>query len=747
MREFISELRRRNVLRVITAYALATWIIIEAGSVLLPTFGATTGTFQVYVIVALIGFVVAVTAWIFEITPQGIQFDKSVQKTPEQTLKSRRKMNYLIIGLLVVALSVSITFNVVDFEEPAMLPSYAPITRNSIAVLPFTSRSSDPENALFADGIHDDLLTMLANTDGLKVISRTSVMEYRDTNKNLRTIGEELQVDTLLEGAVQKVADNVRINVQLIDAYTDEHLWARTYDRQLSMQNIFSIQSEIAAAITNALQARLRVDQEKRQTAELPTESLRAYSLYTSGRDNLYLRRLETLQQARNQFERAVQLDPDYAEAHVGLAESVLLLYINHMAVSREEAYELTQRSLDTALELDPDLADAYATLGLFKTSVWAKLHDEEAKREAEAAFERALLLNPNHARAYMWFASLRDAEQRLEESIAFYHRSLRLDPLARIPLSNLPTLYAQMGQNDIALKLWLDAIEIHPEWPTPYHYIAVHLLGMGRLDEALAWHKKARSLSADEAMGGNIAIDVYLQFGDVARARQALEEIPADSPIAAYVPGLHQLLNDNFEAGLQVFAQLIDSGEAVPAFAPDVGVDLAILAGDLERAERYLLMLEPRLADQEFPVDRRTVRNVVKLAYLEKQKGNQVYSDQLLHRALEVVRTMPRLGMFGYGILDAQIYALLDRDEEALVALTQAVDSGYRGGVYLDNWLLPDDPFLESISGDTRFEAVLQRIATLNESMRARVTEAEQSGDWDQLMAKAGDTIYGARP
>ena len=288
MASFLSELRRRNVLRVAAAYALVAWIIIEAGSVLLPTFGADEGTFQVYVITVLAGFLVAlVAAWIFEITPGGVRLDRDVDRTKTPADKPKQAFNYAIIGLLMVALAVSITFNVTGVRGGMQVTeehTYA--MRRSIAVLPFASLSNDPDNAFFVDGMHDDLLTRLAKIGSLKVISRTSVLEYRNTSKNLRQIGEELGVDTLLEGTVQKVGDNVRINVQLIDAATDDHLWAQTYDRQLTMQNIFSIQSEISVAISGALQATL-MPHAQDSIASIPTADIRAYSLYVSGRDNL----------------------------------------------------------------------------------------------------------------------------------------------------------------------------------------------------------------------------------------------------------------------------------------------------------------------------------------------------------------------------------------------------------------------------------------------------------------------------
>ena len=344
MTSFVSELKRRNVLRVAAAYAVVAWIIIEAGSVLLPTFGAPESVFQIYVIIVVIGFLVSlVFAWVFELTPEGVKLEKNVDRSASITQRTGRKLDFVIIGLLVIALGVSLTLNVTGMRDADVTA----VDRLSIAVLPFTSRSTDPENQLFADGIHDDLLTRLANIAALKVISRTSVMEYRDSAKNLREIAEELGVGTVLEGAVQRVGDNVRINAQLIDALTDEHIWAKTYDRQLSAVNLFAIQSEISGEITRALKATL-TNEEQSRLVNIPTDSLAAYNLYAQGRDNLYKRRLETLLRAREQFEAAIALDPDYAEAYASLAESVLLIMNNHRAISAEETFDVAERSLVT---------------------------------------------------------------------------------------------------------------------------------------------------------------------------------------------------------------------------------------------------------------------------------------------------------------------------------------------------------------------------------------------------------------
>ena len=733
MRKFVSELRRRNVLRVAAAYALSAWILIEAGSVLLPTFGASEGFFQAYVVAVVAGFVVSVVlAWVFQWTPEGVKLDRDVDRTATEDRGTRQRMNYAIIALLVIALVVSVTFNVTNTESGE---GEAPVA--SIAVLPFASRSANPDNRLFADGIHDDLLTRLATVKALKVISRTSVMEYRDTTKNVREIGEELGVESVLAGTVQHIGDSVRINLQLIDARSDEHIWAKSYDHQLTMENIFSVQSEISESVADALQATLSPD-ERVRIAAVPTSDLRAYRLYKEGKDNLYQRQLETLRAARRQFEEAIALDPDYAEAHAGLAESLMLLSINHQDIPEREAMKLAQASLDRALELDPDLADAYAILGLMKATIWGTSRLGSENIEAEAAYERAIALNPNHASAYMWFASLRDSEERMDEAIELYQKTLELDPLARIPYSNLPMVYAKRGEHAAALSLWREATRIHPEWPTIYQYTSVHLWGLGRLDEAYAWYVKAVELGADQTFGGGVDIGVLIDLGEFDKARKLLERIPESVPFHAFGQGLLAMMEGQYGRATDLFVSLIE-GDVVPArFIYDVASNSALLAGDLETAKKYVLAADPILSgDTSAKVDRSATGSAVKLAFIHQREGRNDQAAKLLTETLDVLRSVPRLGTYGFGIRDVQVYALLGRREDAIAAFREALDDGYRGSILFDGWPLAIDPFLDNIREDPRFVAMLAELDGYLKVARDSLLEAQAAGNLDSLRAR----------
>ena len=416
MTTFVSELRRRNVLRIAAAYALVSWILIEAGSVLLPTFGAPDWFFKIYVLVVLFGFIVAlVIAWVFEITPDGVKRERDIDRSTYQP-RSREKMNAIIISLLVIALGVSITFNVTGIRgESATLVDT--VAYDSIAVLPFSSRSTDAENQYFADGIHDDILTRLADVESLRVISRTSVNRYRDTTKNMRQIGQELGVATVVEGAVQRSGDQVRITVQLIDAATDEHIWADVYDEALTIQNVFDIQTQISAQIASALRAALTPQDELRLAAR-PTNSIEAYAEYVKGRGNLSIRSFASLAEARQQFTNAIEIDPNYAQAHSALAQTVLVMLSNHKSIPPSEAFSIAESAIDTALGIDPDLAEAFAARGLLEMMRWEDTRIGQGNIESADSFLKAIELSPSLADTYVWFASLRTTEGDVDGAI-----------------------------------------------------------------------------------------------------------------------------------------------------------------------------------------------------------------------------------------------------------------------------------------------------------------------------------------
>ena len=368
-----TELKRRNVFRVAAAYIVVGWLVLQVADIIFDFIHAPDWAGKAVVALLVLGFIPAVAvAWVFEVTPDGIRRDDGASHDDGHH-RARRLDIITIVAVLIVA---GITFweqmqpasDVAPTEPVAEAPAEEPsapveetppprpalpITENSIAVLPFANRSAEPESAFFVDGVHDDLLTQLARIGSLKVISRTSVMEYRDTTKNMREIGQELGVATILEGAVQRAGNRVRITAQLIDTQTDEHLWADSFDRKLTADNVFDIQTDIARAIAGALVSTLSPEQIASIGAVQPTDVQEAYDLYLQARARGERLTEDEIRQTIDLYERAIELDPGFALAvgEAGYEYTNLYWYITQDPAHRAKGGEYIQR----ALALAPD--------------------------------------------------------------------------------------------------------------------------------------------------------------------------------------------------------------------------------------------------------------------------------------------------------------------------------------------------------------------------------------------------------
>jgi TolB-like protein len=416
------ELKRRNVVKVAVAYAIVGWLLVQIADTFFPALQLPGWTVTFVAGLVILGFPLAlILSWAYELTPDGMKRSHDVEATESIAQTTGRKIDFAIIGALVLALGFVVVDNYLLDQTQTI--STSTVDRRSIAALPFSNESAEEENAeFFANGIHDELLTQLAKIGSLKVISRTSVMEYRDRTMNMREIGEELGVATILEGRVQRAGDMVRINVQLIDAQTDEHIWAEIYNVEVTAENIFAIQSEMATSIAEALQATL-LPEEVDRLNEVPTDSTRAYNFYLSGND--YFHRPDDtvfMRTAVEQYERAVDADPEFALAWAALSRAHGLMH--WYALDPSESRLVTARNaVDRAFELEPDLPEAHLALGQhyyhgFRDYDSALAEFELAERGMPGASELF------EVRAYVY----RRINER-ELSITSMDRAIELDP------------------------------------------------------------------------------------------------------------------------------------------------------------------------------------------------------------------------------------------------------------------------------------------------------------------------------
>ena len=733
----IDELRRRNVLRVAAGYALIAWIMIEAGSVLLPEFfGAPDYFFKVYVLIVFAGFLAAlVFAWVFEITPDGVKLERDVDRSnPLRT--DRSAGNRLLIALLAIALGVSLTFNISGIRSADVAPeSPAAPALPSIAVLPFVNTSADAENQAFADGLHGDLLSRLSGIDALHVISRTSVNEYRDTAKNLTQIASELGVTTIVEGSVQRAGNQVRVNVALREGAGERPLWSERFDRELTAENLFAIQSEITNRIADALQTALTPEDASR-SARIPTNSIEAFTLYAEGARGVAERQFESLELARRQFEAAIDIDPEFAHAHAGLAKAVLLMYINYQGVLRSEAYAVADSASRRALEIDPDLAEAHAVRGLLLLEQWREKRVGDAIDDAAASLETAVALDASGTDAYVWLASLRQEQGDVEASVQLLTTALTRDPLSRIPYLNLAYFLAQRGRHDDSLDLLVRAARQFPDWSQPYNYLSQSLQRLGRLDEAVAWDRLGAATTDDPLYGGQL-IGAYQALGEPELIELYLESLPAEHPFAPLAAAFVDVLTGDMERGLAVLREVQASGEAPPLVAKFL-VRKAVMDGEYALARDIILEDVPTLArDQDNPIDRFNVKDAVIFAFVLQGLGEAGEARDILSSARTVVDDMPRLGFAGHGILDVEILALLGERQFALNALEAAVREGFVGLQLFDFWSLEENPLLDTLRDNPRYTAIADDIAERQRVLRESVKAAEANDDWRPLLAK----------
>jgi TolB-like protein len=469
LRRFFAELKRRNVYKVAVAYAIVGWLVIQISSTVLPTFHTPEWVVQTLVVVVVLGFPIAlIFAWAFELTPEGIKRAEDVVPSQSITHGTGQKLTVLIVFVAVVA-AVLLLLQLTRHKPavatgnsvppPAVSQFAAPgIPEKSIAVLPFQNLSRDPDNAFFASGIQDEIITALAKVSGLKVISRTSTAHYQSSPENLPQIAGELRVANILEGSVQKAGDKVHINVQLVRADTDAHLWAQSYDRGLA--DIFAVEAEVARSIAESLQTALSPE-EKAHVETKPTENADAYVLYLRARD--YQTRptdlLQDFETAEHLYTRALQLDPGFALAHARLSATLAQIYLNYQPTA--DLKKRARGEAEESLRLRPDLGEGH--LSRARCLYWTEKDYDAALRELEIA---ARLL-PNNVDVESTIAYIRRRQGRWSEALAGIKSVLGRDPQNATVAEQLFLTECAMRDWSAAAAAGRRALAIAPDSPT----------------------------------------------------------------------------------------------------------------------------------------------------------------------------------------------------------------------------------------------------------------------------------------
>jgi TolB-like protein/Flp pilus assembly protein TadD len=437
---FLAELKRRRVGRVAIAYLAVAWAVTEASSVILPALRVPEWAVTFVVVFLLIGFPVAmILAWVFDVGPQGIERTEPRQDLPAGSQVRVRLAFAAIVLVLMAGLGYLL-------YERGFGRAHAGQARSSIAVLPFTNLSGDPARDYFSDGMSEELLNLLARVPGLKVASRTSSFAYKGRNVDIREVGRELGVETVLEGSIRQSGDQVRITAQLIDAESGFHLWSDTYERRL--EDIFLVQDEIAAMIVSKLRIELAPQEQQMAVRDkAPTQNVEAYELYLQGRAIWKRRGEDNLKRAIELFQQALSLDPGFARAHAALASAyVVLPGYTREDDDQEKFIPLAVASARQALSIDPNIGEAHAVLAQISAGRGNLL-------DAESGFFFAISLEPNEATPHHWYSLLLSRVGRLTAALDEARKAQELDPTSAVLAANLAGMYLMLGQDEQALR------------------------------------------------------------------------------------------------------------------------------------------------------------------------------------------------------------------------------------------------------------------------------------------------------
>ena len=584
LQALFAEMKRRRVFRVMAVYGAVAFVILQVADIAFEPLGLPDWTLTFVVVLAILGFPVAIVlAWAFEQTPEGIRrTEKAAPEEIEAIVAEPRSRRWPagIAALIGVALLVGGAW---WMGQRAGASSAAGGTSaegrdsvRSIAVLPLTTRTiggaGDGEGSdavVFADGMHDDLLTQLSRIGDLRVISRTSVQEFRDSEENIRDIAERLGTRYVVEGAVDRVGDRIRVNVQLIDANSDGHVWAETYDETMTLDNLFAIRDDLTRRIASSLRANLTAETEERLDRR-PTEDAEAFELYTRAR-HLYDRGSRPdLERAIELYERATARDPEFAEAYAGLA-ATHVRFADFGFGPDSERLPLARAAMERALEIDPQHAEALVV----RATLAAERGDFE---RARADLERVIEDNPSHAQARATLGRLLNELGYEDQALGELEVARDLDPLSADLALSYALALREAGKPREALEVASQTLELHPDFEPAATEVALTLATLGRIDEAVATLREALRRDPASIFANEILATMLVGAGARDAAMEQVDRAIAVTPDDYPTHGTRaELLMD---AGR--YGEAVEAYRMVVELAPRLAYARADLAGAL---------------------------------------------------------------------------------------------------------------------------------------------------------------------
>ncbi len=656
-KNFFAELKRRNVYKVAIAYAIVAWLLMQVATQVFPFLEIPNWAIRLVIMLIVIGFPIAlVIAWAFELTPEGLKRTEDVDLSKSITRKSGRKLDFLIIAVLLLVIGILLFQRL----HPNVSPAVSSSLEKSIAVLPFENFSEDKAFAFFADGVQDEILTDLAKIADLKVISRTSVMQYKNVStRNLPEIAQALKVAHVLEGSVQRSANRVRVSAQLIDARNDTHVWAEKYDRDLA--DVFAIQSEIAEKIADQLQAKLS-PKEKTAINERPTSDLAAYDLYLRAKELIYgvnpYPERENLFKAVQLLDQAVTRDPAFLLAYCQLAHAHDAIYFSNYDHT-ETRLALAETNVSAAVRLQSDSGETHLAQAIH--FYWGYLNYDRAREELAKA-QHAL---PNNAQIFQFLGLIDRRQGRWDEAIRNGEHALDLDPRNADVIGDLRDTYFNLRKYGEAIAVSDRALALEPRsaWLRTYPaWVGVDAdANVAPLRATLNTIEAEGPASAAEV--ANISFRTALRERDPAAAARALANMPSESymkeadcrvPYGWYEGLLAKLRQDAPAAHAAFMAARAETEKLVRAQPGNAKPLTALALIDAELGDKERAIQEGRTACDMLPPAKDAISGVLLTSSLARIYALAGEKDLALEQ-LDIVSKIPSGPSYGELRLDSE--------------------------------------------------------------------------------------------
>ena len=729
LQTFLAELKRRKVLRVVGAYAVVAWGVLQVIDKLFPALTLPPWTITFVAILLLIGLpITAIITWAFEVTPDGI---RRTSTDPEATAAARGSW---IETALLVAIVIAVGVSFVQLRERVAAPAAGPAaatatatpavatTANSIAVLPFTSFSDDADSNYFADGLTEELINELANIPGMKVSGRTSSFYFKNRNEDLREIGRTLGVSQVLEGSVRRAGDKLRITVQLISTADGFHLWSQTYDRR--MDDIFAIQDDVAMNVASVLE--MKAASSQRQDSPDAMHDMEDYRLYLIATALLRERSRESLTQARELFTQLKNRNPDNVDALAGYTRATLLLAGAYMTIDFESAAKDAIASVEHALDVDPNSANANVAAGSAYTMLLHRTDDDRYREQAERTLARAVELAPEDPDALAAYGMLLNEIGRYDAAYDQLRRAASRDPLSRVAQSQLITALEGLGRLSEAREKLVMLGQMYPDYIFPQLELGELLLTQGQIDASLPYLRKAHAAKSSPRATFALAL-AYLNLGLEDNVRSTLAELdyaPLSMPFGDVI--LLNMRNDDAAAFRLARTQLDKTNDPI---WQSLLINAALVLGDLETARREVTKLAPNLL-VSFDATSAQPEAALFAGDLLVREGRAADAARLFESLL-AAQSPPEHGYdpAARKVIRAKVLARLGRRDAAIDELRAAYLQGNRLLWDFDMFQRLDRvPAFETIKDDPRFRAVIADMETDNRVMRDRVLQQTQT-------------------